>query len=694
MKINSVKFKDKNSFNKNKSKRNVIEFHEPFGIIVFADEQPVEPDVQKVSCVTEVTSDLEEIPSGLAVVRANDYAKAIELVKSLGYNIVEEFKALSQFVVDMPEFTEFKDFKNTLISDSISEVIEDMIVKVVEQGDTTPYSGHWHFANLKAQQAWDQLPAGVVKDIAVLDIACDVNHEDLIGRTNLNWNCVTDTPDVSPVSVNEKHGTCCAGIIAAATNNNVGVASLGNNQLRVQFLHIGYNSTSSGSFSTSDSILTRAVNKAMANPDCVGISMSFGGGGYRTAFAQALLLASTTGREGKGIPCMASSGNSNSNEFTQYPACYPGVMAIGASTSANTRASFSNYGTKLFASAPGTSVITTDRTGADGYHPTNYHYFSGTSAACPVFAAVVGACLIKNPNLTDSQLKVVLANSCRKIGGYVYDTNGKSLELGYGIIDMDLAVRNAGQAVVTPPPPPPPAPINVDITSSITANSIATIGTPLSVFLSISMNQEPGFALTNIPFRFFVNQGTSSEFSSASYAITSAFLQLGNGLYSANTTINFIIPTNFTTGQYTLVCQVDHTNVVNETNESNNTFSRAITLVSPIPEPPVGTVDLGIVLKDFSWSSGRLRIGYDLKNNGSATINSFTLVRGFEGNTQLTSNSNQTLRPGQSVYINTNWPTTLTPQLPAVFRATLTKVNGQNADSNAANNVSTLLITT
>jgi len=41
MSLKSVKFKDKASFEKNKTKPNVVAVHEPFGIIVFRDEQPV-----------------------------------------------------------------------------------------------------------------------------------------------------------------------------------------------------------------------------------------------------------------------------------------------------------------------------------------------------------------------------------------------------------------------------------------------------------------------------------------------------------------------------------------------------------------------------------------------------------------------------------------------------------------------------
>ena len=54
MKINAVKFKDKASFDKNKNKANVVAVHEPFGIIVFQDEKPVQVDSKKVSQVNEV----------------------------------------------------------------------------------------------------------------------------------------------------------------------------------------------------------------------------------------------------------------------------------------------------------------------------------------------------------------------------------------------------------------------------------------------------------------------------------------------------------------------------------------------------------------------------------------------------------------------------------------------------------------
>jgi len=54
MKINAVKFKDKKSFDKNKSKANVKASFDAFGIVVFEDEKPITPDASKVCQVNEV----------------------------------------------------------------------------------------------------------------------------------------------------------------------------------------------------------------------------------------------------------------------------------------------------------------------------------------------------------------------------------------------------------------------------------------------------------------------------------------------------------------------------------------------------------------------------------------------------------------------------------------------------------------
>ncbi len=58
-------------------------------------------------------------------------------------------------------------------------------------------------------------------------------------------------------------------------------------------------------------------------------------------------------------------------------------------------------------------------------------------------AAIAASVLLSNPALTEAQVTDVLRQASRKTGGYVYDANGKSAELGYGVVDMFAAVTIA-----------------------------------------------------------------------------------------------------------------------------------------------------------------------------------------------------------------------------------------------------------
>jgi subtilisin family serine protease len=276
MKINSVKFKDRASFDKNKTKPNVVAVHEPFGIIVFKDEERVTPDHTKVSQVNEVDGSLDQIATGLAILVAPDLDAAIAYCKKNKVQITETFHLTNTLFVEVPVFAAFNEFYISLMNSKLFTSVEpDYIQPFDTNADAYTYSGQWHLPNMQAAEAWSLIDGAAYGEVAVLDIACDVDHEDLIGRiSDTSWNCVTDAPDVRPVSDYERHGTPCSGLICAATDNSIGVSSLGNNKLKVQFLHIGYGSSSSGSFSTSDTIVTRAANKAIANPNCLAISMS------------------------------------------------------------------------------------------------------------------------------------------------------------------------------------------------------------------------------------------------------------------------------------------------------------------------------------------------------------------------------------------------------------------------------------
>lgn len=683
MKINAVKFKDKASFEKNKTKWNVLKVLEPFGIVVFEDKQEVAVDTMKVAQSNQVDASLKEIPTGLAICIAVDNDRVLDYFNQTNVKVLEIFKLTNTFFVELPEFVTFQEFyKTTMTSGLFLSVEPDYAAEMDKNNDAYTYNQQWHLPNLKASEAWSLLQDGEVKDVAVLDIACDTSHEDLQGALNLSWNCVTDTSDVNPISPYEKHGTPCTGLIAARTNNNIGVSSVGANKLRVQFLHIGFNSNSGGSFMTSDTIVTRAINKAIENPNCVAISMSWGGSNNYALFSNALNAAKTVARGGKGIPIFASSGNQNNPNFTQNPASYPMVNAIGASTSTNVRAVFSNYGTKLFASTPGTSLPTTDRTGVDGYSTTNYTNFSGTSASCPVMAAIAGLILVKNPNLTQAQVLEVIKNSCRKTGGYVYDSNGKSFELGYGVPDLFSAITIASN---TNPgePTPPPTPTN-NVFGIVSTTSTAEQGLPITVsYTAIVEKVVTSDLVVPISLTFIRPDGAKSVFYN------------GNVIIRANTNttqmhLNWTVPNNVT-GMCQIALTLDTSQSILETNENDNVALTNIQITPAIV--PTTPIDGEIIITGYTWlDATRVKIGYRFTNRGTTTITSWKANVGFQGRGTNTWNRADVLAPGKSMSGGTVWYTNNMGTLPNTFKIEVVQVNG-TIDGNLSNNVATILVT-
>ena len=687
MKINSVKFKDKASFDKNKTKPNVVAVHEPFCIIVFEDKERVTPDHTKVTHVNEVDRSLDQISTGLAILVAPDLDAARAYLNKNKVVITEVFHLTNTLFVEVPAFAAFNEFYISLMNSKLFTSVEpDYIQPYATDADAYTYTSQWHLPNMQAAEAWGLIDGAAYGEVAVLDIACDVDHEDLQGTiSSTSWNCVTDAPDVRPVSEFERHGTPCSGLICAKTDNGIGVSSLGNNKLKVQFLHIGYGSTSSGGFSTSDTIVTRAANKAIANPNCLAISMSWGGGNPTSypLFQNALTACKTYGRDGKGIPIFASSGNQNNPNFTQAPAIYPMVYAVGASTTSNTRASFSNYGPKTFAAAPGTSCPTTDRTGAAGYKPdSNYTSFSGTSCSCPVMAAAAASVILANPSLTEAQVADVLKQACRKTGGYVYDANGKSAELGYGVVNMFNAVTIAKSLDGGNPTPVPVAEYNLFGTIS----TLATAVQGSSVNVAYTVNVDKVYTqdiIATVHLTFTRPDGSKFVFYTGDVTIPK-----GQTVVTKNAP--FALPNN-QTGNALFSLTIDPNMVIKETNENDNTISTGITIT--LVNPPAQGLDASVTIDRYEWlDANRVKIYYTFYNKGSVVITSMKVNHGLVGGFNGTWNRADRIDVGRSQTLASVYNITApaTP-IPTDYVLTITAVNGV-PDNDSTNNTARLQI--
>ncbi|MFN7328204.1 MAG: S8 family serine peptidase, partial [Bacteroidota bacterium] len=209
------------------------------------------------------------------------------------------------------------------------------------------------------------------------------------------------------------------------------------------------------------------------------ISCSWGGGAASAQLNAAIQNAVSNGRNGRGGQgCIVLFSAGNNNASISSEASNQNVIAVGASSTCDTRKRSSNnpalvnpgvspdpegvscdgegwwgsnFGTGLDVLAPGVWITTTDNVGANGFVAGNFNdRFNGTSAACPNAAAVVALILSVNPNLTGVQARDILEQTCFKIpnGNFQANVAGQpngtwSNQAGHGRLNAAAAVCRA-----------------------------------------------------------------------------------------------------------------------------------------------------------------------------------------------------------------------------------------------------------
>lgn len=224
------------------------------------------------------------------------------------------------------------------------------------------------------------------------------------------------------------HGTHVAGTIAAV-NNTVGVVGVAPAANLYAVKVLGDNG--SGSISAIVAGIEWAYNRF---PIIKVINMSLGSSSPSTTLENACNAAYS-----KGMLVVSSAGNNGTVAGTEnnvgYPARYDSVVAVAASNSDNTRASFSSTGPAVELIAPGVDVLSTV--------PGGYATYNGTSMASPHVAGVAALVWGAKTDLTNADLRAVLQNTAVELTGLT------PWQQGHGLVRGDLAV-----AAVTPPTTP------------------------------------------------------------------------------------------------------------------------------------------------------------------------------------------------------------------------------------------------
>jgi hypothetical protein len=519
-------------------------------------------------------------PTGSVILALSQEIDATQIAQLLHCAIEQHLEQLHWITVRIPQGEHYESFRNRCLSTAgVKDVFPDEIIVCQSHQTNDPlYNSSWHIAqsndkDIDADEGWNLLPSDAAsKSIALIEgVGFDTLNADLSGRFIDRYNAVNQTTNVYSNATVDKHGTAVAGIPGAIWNNAISAAGLGKNKLLLQVIRIGYNTTATGTFSTSSSYQAAAINRAMSLSTTAAISMSFGSTTYQAAFYNAIQSALTQGRANKGIPVFASTGNSGLSSWTNYPASYGNVIAVGATTSQDLRSTSSNHGPALTLSAPGSSIATTDITGANGYSTGDNTSFSGTSAAAPVAASIGALMVVVNPNITASQVKQFLAQSCDKVGGYAYTNNATqnlstwSTQLGYGRVNMRAALQ-----LCLPQTPGVP-----DIyAANASASTLApTVGTTITIQATQTTTAQTGTAISpTLEYRYSIDAMWSAD----DIAIGTDLSQLGGGIAEEIESITYTIPAG--NGSRYILIMADATAQINESNENNNLVVIPITV--------------------------------------------------------------------------------------------------------------------
>ena len=346
---------------------------------------------------------------------------------------------------------------------NVQSVEVDQILHATLTPNDTRLSEQWAFgttnAGLNIRPAWDKATgSGTV--VAVIDTgitshadlnanilagydfisdattARDGNGRDSNAADEGDWYAANECGAGIPAASSSWHGTHVAGTVAAVTNNTTGVAGTAYGAKVVPVRVLG---KCGGSLSDiADAIVwasggTVSGIPANANPAEV-INMSLGGGGSCSTTMQNAI----NGAVSRGTTVVVAAGNDASNVSGSLPANCANVIAVAATTSAGAKASYSNFGTGIDVSAPGSSILSTLNSGTTTPGSASYASYNGTSMASPHVAGVVALVQSVAPTaLTPAAVETLLKNTARALPGAC------SGGCGAGIVNADAAVTAA-----------------------------------------------------------------------------------------------------------------------------------------------------------------------------------------------------------------------------------------------------------
>lgn len=314
--------------------------------------------------------------------------------------------------VDVPKGTSTSSFIKTLEKeDNVLHVEEDRLLNLTYSPNDYYFYAQSHHQNIHSEEAWNR-SMGANVTVAILDNGIDMNHEDLASKITDPYDVVYDSPYTL---TSGDHGTHVAGIVGSSIDNYYGGAGV------APYASIMPIDVFAGTSAYTSDVI-KGIYRAVDHGANI-INMSLGNYYYSSSFQDAINYAYN-----RDVLVIAAAGN-DATSSTHYPSSYDHVISVGSTTSTDELSDFSNYGSNIDVTAPGSSIYSTV--------PYNsYSYYSGTSMASPVVAGVAALIKSYDYSLSADSITDRLTSTADDLG-----TTGRDDYFGYGRVNAKSALQ-------------------------------------------------------------------------------------------------------------------------------------------------------------------------------------------------------------------------------------------------------------